>query len=62
MPGCFGNGEVNFWYDKWMLGMKLADVVVEPPADLAALSVKQVANNEGGPLDNVRQCSPPVSN
>lgn len=42
--------------------MKLADVVVEPPADLAALSVKQVANNEGGPLDNVRQCSPPVSN
>lgn len=38
MLWCIGNGDVNFWYDKFM-DFKLCDMVY-PPLVIASLSIK----------------------
>lgn len=40
-----GEGKINFWADRWLEGIRTAEIIFPPPA-LAQFSVRQVLPNE----------------
>ena len=52
-----GKGEVNFWNDRWLGDLRLADLVTPPP-NLASFSVKQVLLNENEALTQCQTILP----
>ena len=52
-----GQGNINFWKEKWLDEGIIADII-SPPTQLAALSVKQVILNENGAFDQCQGIIP----
>ena len=52
-----GQGDMNYWYHKWLEGTQLVDVI-DVPSHLASFIVKQVLRNESNAFNFCEQALP----